>query len=288
MNPGQCLCGAASWDLVGQPFQAFNCHCKLCRKAHGTAFGTYWFVEPDQIRWRGDTESVVGYRSSEILTRTFCGICGSVTPYSGDTHGTFVAPGGCHDRGRISDCNIFIPHGAPWFEVTGDLPRHRDYPVETGYVSIEEEPLEEAPEGVVRGLCMCRAIEFHVTGPFEDAYNCHCSRCRRARAAAHASNGRVPLSSMRYVRGEEHLKSYHLPGSRCFTQVFCEICGSKMPRIDKEGRFAVVPLGILEEDPGIRPRAHFYQAFMAQWHEITDDLPVFPGAPESSGGGPRR
>ena len=279
MNPGKCLCGTVTWELEGEPFQAFNCHCKLCRKAHGTAFGTYWFMLPDQIRLTGGVDAVVDYRSSEFLVRKFCGVCGSVVPYPSEGHETVVAPGGCHDRGKKSDCNVFVPHGAPWHEVTGDLPCHQDYPIETGYPRVEEEPLPEGPEGVVRGLCMCNAVEFHVTGPFEAAYHCHCGRCRRARAAAHASNGIIPTERVHYFRGEDRLKSYHVPGARYFTQVFCDRCGSKMPHIDPERGIAVVPLGILEEDPGIRPGAHIYQAHQAEWYVITDDLPIFPEGP---------
>ena len=129
MNTGRCLCGGVTWELAAEPFQAFNCHCKLCRKAHGTAFGTYWFMRQGELRMTGGEDITVDYRSSHMLVRKFCGECGSVVPYAGeadDQH--FVAPGGCHDAGKPSDCNIFVPHGAPWHQVTGDLPRHDDYP----------------------------------------------------------------------------------------------------------------------------------------------------------------
>ena len=39
-NKASCLCGSVTWEITTEPFQAFNCHCKLCRKAHGSAFGT--------------------------------------------------------------------------------------------------------------------------------------------------------------------------------------------------------------------------------------------------------
>ena len=72
---------------------------------------------------------------------------------------------------------------------------------------------------------MCGAVEFHLTEPFTVVHNCHCSRCRRARAAAHATNGLAAMDAVRFVRGEEHLKSYKLPEARFFTQVFCDVCG---------------------------------------------------------------
>ena len=278
-NHASCLCGSVTWKITAEPFQAFNCHCKLCRKAHGAAFGTYWFVHTDQFHWTSATDTIVRYRSSHLLTRSFCGSCGSVVPYPSEIRDYVVTPGGCHDDGRKSDCNIFVNHRAPWFEVTGDLPRHDDYPPETGYAHVEEGPADDAPEGVVRGSCMCGAIEFHMIEPFKVVHNCHCSRCRRARAAAHATNGFTSMGGIKFTVGEEHLKSYKLPEAKHFTQVFCDVCGSKMPRIDPGRQIAIIPLGILDDDPGAKPADHIFVASKAKWHEITDDLPVFQEGP---------
>ena len=281
MNEGSCLCGSVTWELTAEPFAVYNCHCNMCQKVHGAAFGTYLFVRPDQIRWTSDTDSIVRYRSSEFLTRCSCDVCGSVVPYPSDDGETWVAPAGCHDRGKKADCNIFVADSAPWHEVTGDLPRHDAYPVESGLPSIDDKPLADGPEGVVRGSCLCGAIAVHVTEPFKVAYNCHCSRCRHARAAAHASNGFTSFDGVRFLRGEDHLKSYKIPEARYFTQVFCDVCSSAMPRLDAGRKVAVIPLGALDDDPGIKPVNHIFVADKAGWHEITDDLPTFEEAPPS-------
>ena len=39
MSVGKCLCGEVSWELEPEAYATFNCHCKMCRKAHGTPFG---------------------------------------------------------------------------------------------------------------------------------------------------------------------------------------------------------------------------------------------------------
>ena len=276
MNRGRCLCGGVTWELSAEPFQAFNCHCKMCRKAHGTAFGTYWFMLPDQVRLTGGSDQVARYRSSAMLFRQFCRVCGSVVPYPSDTKDLSVAPGGCHDHGKKSDCNIFVTHNAPWHDITGDLPRYDDYPPYTGYPRVEEEPFPDGPEGIVRGSCLCGVIEFHLDQPVSSVYNCHCRRCRLARAAPFATDGIVPLSGVRFVQGEERLKRYKVPEARYFTQVFCDTCGSKMPRLDPDRDIAIVPLGILDDDPGVKPQDHIFVAYKAQWHDITDDLPTHP------------
>ena len=99
-NQASCLCGSVAWEITAEPFQAFNCHCKLCRKAHGAAFGTYWFVLPDQFHWTSDTDTIVHYQSSHLLTRSFCGTCGSVVPYPSELRDQVLALGGCHDDGK--------------------------------------------------------------------------------------------------------------------------------------------------------------------------------------------
>ena len=122
-------------------------------------------------------------------------------------------------------------------------------------------------------------MQFHVTKPFKIAHNCYCTRCRRARAAAHASNGFTDFDGVTFIKGGGLLKTYKLPDAQYFTQVFCEICGSKMPRLDRDRNLAVIPLGSLDDDPGIRPMDHIYVAYKCEWYDITDDLPGFAEGP---------
>ena len=101
---------------------------------------------------------------------------------------------------------------------------------------MDDKPIGRSPDGVVRGSCLCGAIAFHVTEPFKMAYNCHCSRCRLARSAAHASNGFTSSNGVHFLRGKDHLKSYKVPEARYFTQVFCDVCSSPMPRLTPNAR----------------------------------------------------
>ena len=279
MSMGQCLCGSVTWELEPEAYAAFNCYCKMCRKAHGTPFGTYFFSNSDQLRWTSTTDSIVYYRSSPMLIRSFCGHCGSVVPYSGSDSSRVVTPGGCHDHGRPADCNIFTAYNAPWHEITNDLPCYDHYPPASDLLGVEEEPLEPGPEGVVRGSCLCGLVQFHVTKPFKIAHNCYCTRCRRACAAAHASNGFTDFDGVVFIKGKDQLKTYKLPEAQFFTQVFCGICGSKIPRLDPDRNLAVIPLGSLDDDPGIRPMDHIYVAYKCEWHKITDDLPAYEEGP---------
>lgn len=127
---------------------------------------------------------------------------------------------------------------------------------------------------------MCGRVQFHVTEPFKTVHNCHCQRCRKARAAAHASNGFTSIDGIEFITGEDNLASYKVADAEYFTQVFCKTCGSKMPRLDPGRQIAVIPFGALDDDPKARPIDHIYVDYMARWHEITDDLPVFGEMPD--------
>jgi len=42
MLRGSCLCGGVRYEIAGPLSGALNCHCSMCRKAHGAAFRTAW------------------------------------------------------------------------------------------------------------------------------------------------------------------------------------------------------------------------------------------------------
>ena len=110
-------------------------------------------------------------------------------------------------------------------------------------------------------------------------HSCHCSRCRKARAAAHTTNGFTAIEDVRYIRGEESIRTYRPPDARYFSQAFCPKCGSGVPRFDLERRVAIVPFGSLDDDPGRGADNHIFVGSKAPWYEITDDLARFDEAP---------
>jgi hypothetical protein len=61
---------------------------------------------------------------------------------------------------------------------------------------------------------------------------------------------------------------------------FCRICGSPiLSKFDTDISLISLPLGALDEDPGVRPQMHVYVASKAPWFIISDDLPQFSELP---------
>lgn len=272
---GGCLCGAVRWRAEGGLRLASHCHCSRCRKAHGTAYGSYAATPERGFRLEG---RAAGFESSPGFLRSFCARCGSVTPGPAGEQ-RLVPLGSCDgDPGVRPKAHIFVASKAPWFEIHDALPRFDAYPPGMGAPALPSRaPLD--PAGAIRGSCLCGAVAFAITETPSLARFCHCSRCRKARASAFASNLFVPDSAVRFSRGESKLVSFKLPGARYFTQCFCGACGAKLPRLDPERKLAVVPMGSLDDDPGIRPREHIFTGSKAAWDEIGDGLPQHTEAP---------
>ncbi|WP_108125251.1 GFA family protein [Saccharospirillum mangrovi] len=72
-----CLCGGVKIRAVLQPNTASHCHCSMCRKQHGAAFGSYINVKVDDLVYEQGEDLVQMYRSSDIASRAFCRVCGS-------------------------------------------------------------------------------------------------------------------------------------------------------------------------------------------------------------------
>jgi len=271
MLHASCLCGAVSWDVEGDLQFTSHCHCARCRKAHGTAFSTAVAVSERNFHLHG--EENVAVWASEGAQRKFCKRCGASVPGLPWQGLVFVPLGNFEvDPGTRPMFHIFVGSKAPWYAITDGLTQYDEYPEGIDAVVLpDREPLD--PPGGVRGSCLCGAVTFVVDGQPLRAHNCHCVRCRKARSAMHASNLFVTADGVRFTRGEDNLSSYKPADARFFTQIFCRTCGSKMPRVDRERNYGIIPMGALDDDPGVKPQAHIFVGSKSPCFEITDTLP---------------
>jgi hypothetical protein len=274
MQHGRCLCGDVEWTVEGPLDRMTHCHCARCRKAHGTPFATYAFAPAAGMRMRG-AEHVTRYASSPGFVRGFCGRCGSVVP-SAEVDGHIEIPIGSltTDPGVRPVAHIFVGSKLPWYAITDGLPQHATFEPGDDAPVLDTLPLPEpATSDGRRGSCLCGAVRFVLDGTPITARNCHCSRCRLARAAAHAANLMAPLDAIHITHGAERITSYKIPEARFFMQTFCRTCGGKVPRHDASRNVAIAPLGAFDDDPGLYPLEHIYVGSKAPWFAITDALP---------------
>jgi hypothetical protein len=277
---GECLCGVVRY-AVGGPFNMMiHCHCSMCRKHHGAAFATFVAAPLMGFRWTSGADAIGTYKSSEQGARSFCTWCGSVTPTLAENMDLAICPAG-NLRGELGvrpQSHLFVGSKAPWYSITDGLPQHEEYPPEFGATGLAR-PQIEPRAGIVEGSCLCGAVAFEISGPSQRMVNCHCSRCRRGRSAAHATNVAYPSSAFRFTRGAQHVVEYKVPEARFFAVAHCKTCGSAVPRVSQERGIAIVPAGSLDTDPGVRPTAHIYVGSKAGWFTITDELTQHENGP---------
>jgi hypothetical protein len=131
---------------------------------------------------------------------------------------------------------------------------------------------------MLRGSCLCGGIKYRLTGPLSGALNCHCSMCRKAQGSAFRTRATVKAAEFHWVQGEDLVTYYQSsPGTR---RGFCRTCGSPiLSRFDADPAHYGLPLGALDDDPGVSAQCHIHVASKAPWYTITDDLPQFPELP---------
>lgn len=279
-NEGSCLCGAVRYDVAGPFSMMIHCHCSMCRKHHGAAFATFVGAPLMGFRWLSGEHTVVTYASSEKGVRSFCPVCGSVMPTLVKEMDLALLPAG-NLRGDIDirpQAHVFVGSKAPWYTISDDLPQHEEYPPEFAIGGISRAP-RDVPEGAVGGSCLCGDVAYEIRGTALRMLNCHCTRCRRGRSAAHNTSIFYALADFRFTRGANQVVDFKLPEAARFGVAFCRRCGGSTPRVSIELGGVVVPAGTLDVDPGIRPTAHIFVTSKANWFTICDKLPQFAGLP---------
>ena len=133
---------------------------------------------------------------------------------------------------------------------------------------------------MIRASCLCGDVRFEISGAMSGASHCHCSMCRKAHGAAFGTYAAAKAADFRVVIGSERIVRYR--SSNGVIRTFCARCGSTLQWLrESKPDIVDVALGILDDDPGVRPDRHIYVGSKAPWHEITDSLPqheTYPGA----------
>jgi hypothetical protein len=128
---GSCLCGSVRYDIAAPLGIVEQCHCSMCRKAHGTAFSTNAVVPTDALTITAGAAVISEYASSPHRRKCFCSRCGSqlfirrldkpeVTVV---TLGTI--DGDPHAR---PERHVFVSSKAPWYDIADALPQFKIYP----------------------------------------------------------------------------------------------------------------------------------------------------------------
>ncbi len=271
MANGSCLCNKVKFTISGKASDMSHCHCSMCRKIHGAMFATYFNTE--HVDYTAGQESIVEYESSKGFVRSFCSDCGSPLPEKSQDSDGYYVPAGLmdDDPGVRPDKHIFTESKADYYQITDKLPQHEHYG--DGDMSRVIDVADPASKsGCVTGGCQCGAVQFEYTGDAKFVMNCHCSRCRKVKGAAHATNAFVACENLSWTSGKDNVAEYAVPEAKFFGNAFCKTCGSSVPRARADGSIYNVPVGSLNQSPGVDAKGHIFVGSKADWFEVTDDL----------------
>lgn len=277
MTTGACLCGAVRYEITG-PYQWMtHCHCSMCRKNHGTLYGTTVGVAKQNFRWLSGEQDIVHYRATPAFERPFCRHCGSTVPAAGGD--SVVVPAGtltAFDEMKPR-AHIFVASKSPMCDITDSLKQFDTYP--PGYGTVVERPAATSDSEHLTGSCLCGAVAYSINGEPAKVVNCHCTRCQRSRGTAHATNVFVRQDDLQWTRGADKLGRYKIADAQLFATTFCTDCGSLLPALFDGIKRYNVPVGSLDRPLAAKPRLHIHTATRAPWFDITDSLPQFADMP---------
>lgn len=128
---GSCICGEVTYGFDLPPKVTVACHCSSCRKATGSAFGTWTLVPKESFRWLKGAEHVAEFASSDHARRLFCRLCGTTLGNLTNRRPNFMhLAAGTLDRApplRIA-MHVYATSKAGWYDITDDLPQHDTEP----------------------------------------------------------------------------------------------------------------------------------------------------------------
>jgi hypothetical protein len=124
---GQCLCGAVRYVVEGALGDVRYCHCRMCRRATGSAFSANARIPTERFTLLEGTDVINQYEASPGAFRCFCGRCGSPVfakvasdpGYIRIRLGTLAQP---HDV-KIT-AHVWVDSKASWYDIRDDLPRY--------------------------------------------------------------------------------------------------------------------------------------------------------------------
>jgi hypothetical protein len=121
------------------------------------------------------------------------------------------------------------------------------------------------------GACLCGAVTFAIAPPYSWFAYCHCSLCRKQHGSLLYPALGVARDHFEWKSGVDDVVHYRT--TPAFERPFCRHCGSSVPAVAHDDGFWDVPAGLLDGDPGIRPRSQIFVASKSPLLTLDDSLP---------------
>ena len=125
-SEGRCLCGAVRYRVAGPLGKVRFCHCRMCRRASGTAFSANARVEADRFAVLAGEDAIREYEASPGAFRCFCCNCGSpvFSRVAHDAGHVRIRLGGLDEPTGVEVTgHVWTESKAGWYEIHDGLAR---------------------------------------------------------------------------------------------------------------------------------------------------------------------
>jgi len=80
---------------------------------------------------------------------------------------------------------------------------------------------------------------------------------------------------MKWLAGETLITRFNLPGAKRFAVWCCSRRGTRVPHKTREGDDYLVPAGVLDQDPAMRPENSIFWDSRSPWYVEPREIPKF-------------
>ncbi|MGD9741551.1 MAG: GFA family protein [Dongiaceae bacterium] len=129
---GHCQCGAVRFRVTAPPVKFYHCHCSMCRRCHGTVFGTYAVVPRENLVIERGEDNLTTFESSPGTRREFCKSCGCQLFAEEDARPALrlYTPATCDGwpgHAPSMERHIFVGSKLDWYQISDGLPQFDEY-----------------------------------------------------------------------------------------------------------------------------------------------------------------
>jgi len=129
MISGSCLCGAVSFEVLGEVTDIYQCHCSLCRKALGSSGVSLLLGSGRDFHWLSGEENIQLFRAASGYRSVFCKTCGSHVPDPNPDRSTYWIPAGLLDDKETNikvGAHVFVDSKAHWDVIGGTADQYSE------------------------------------------------------------------------------------------------------------------------------------------------------------------
>jgi len=125
---------------------------------------------------------------------------------------------------------------------------------------------------MLKGSCLCGAVQFEISGELHPPDACHCRQCRKQSGHFWVSTD-IERTNIQ-ITGEEHITWY--ASSEKVRRGFCKTCGASLFWDPIAKNKIAVAMGAFDTPTATHVAMHIFTAEKGDYYDIDDGLPKHP------------